>query len=100
GSAPRVTATAVIDLDGSPMDGETVHLINTERRFLRAGSAGTLQDDEFKSHTHTYLTTSPNLPAFASGGAYNNTGTDTTGATGGDETRPRNIGVTYYMRIK
>src|SRR5690606_24463705 len=42
GSAPLVTATAVIDLDSSPMDGETVHLINTERRFLRAGSAGTV----------------------------------------------------------
>lgn len=53
GSAPLVVATSVITDAGSPMNGQTVHLLNTERRFLRAGSAGTLEAAALGSHTHT-----------------------------------------------
>jgi len=98
GSSPYIVATAVISLVDSPLNGTTVHLINTERRFLRAGSSGGLQDDELKSHTHA-------IQGLAAGssisGGTGYTGTSvSTGAAGGEETRPRNIGVTYYMRIK
>ena len=98
GSSPRINATAKINLPGSPFHGRVVRLLNTERRFVRAGGAGVVQDDEFKSHSHA-------------GGAINRgaladlgTGTSVmratnTSATGGEETRPRNIGRTVYMRI-
>lgn len=40
GSGALVQATAVINLPGSPRHGATIHLMNTERRFLRAGEIG------------------------------------------------------------
>src|SRR5690606_15300727 len=39
GTEPLVIATAEISLAGSPVNGATVHLINTERRALRAGES-------------------------------------------------------------
>src|SRR5690606_3755536 len=53
GSAPNITATAVVSLTGSPLDGKTLTLINTERRFLRAGAAGTKEQSQNLSHDHT-----------------------------------------------
>lgn len=50
GSAPLVQATAVINDAGSPMNGQTVRLINTERRFLRPGSSGTVEADALQGH--------------------------------------------------
>lgn len=46
GTWPNVNATGVINCPGSRFHGKTVRLINTERRFLRAGSAGELQQDQ------------------------------------------------------
>lgn len=110
GSAPLVQATAVISLAGSPMNGQTVRLINTERRALRAGSAGTAENDQFQGHRFNY-----NAPVIGSfgGGSSNlssniplnvtsdpiSDGTNGTPRTG-NETRAKNIGATYYMRIK
>ncbi len=51
GSAPLVTATAVISLAKSPLNGKTVHLLNTENRFTRFGVSGTLQDDAIRNIT-------------------------------------------------
>ena len=127
GSAPLVVATAVISLAGSPINGQTVNLINTERRFLRAGSAGTVQNDQMQqitgsvatnlhaSTTATFLL--DHAGAFTIGGlknsnsaqnAYGATIADgfifdsanSPGARAGTETRGKNIGVTYFMRIK
>src|SRR5690606_6593990 len=53
GTAPLVQATAEISLVGSPVDGATVHLINTEARVLRAGVSGTVQDDALQNITGT-----------------------------------------------
>lgn len=53
GSAPLVQATAVISDPGSPMNGQTVRLINTERRFIRPGSNGTVEADAMQLHRHT-----------------------------------------------
>lgn len=50
GSAPLVQATAVISDPGSPMNGQTVRLINTERRSIRPGSNGAVEDDAFQGH--------------------------------------------------
>ncbi|MDH6231052.1 hypothetical protein M2281_001624 [Mesorhizobium soli] len=114
GSAPLVVATAVVNLAGSPINGQTIQLINTERRFLRAGSAGTIETDAFQGHWHT-LNTDNGLQG-GSGTTYygkatsNNTANSgvldprTDGVNGAprtaNETRSKNIGVTYYMRIK
>lgn len=104
GSAPRIAASAVVSLVGSPLNGRTVRLINTERRFIRAGNSGLLEDDMYQTHTHS---------SGYKAGAFNGNqvsipwdvlgtqdGTTVTSASGGTETRPRNIGATVYMRIK
>ncbi|CUA90941.1 Phage T7 tail fibre protein [Chelatococcus sambhunathii] len=116
GSAPLVNATAVVSLTGSPLNGQTLRLINTERRFVRAGDiAGSVQDDAFQGHRHLPL--NPSWPFmhrngsenFSGGGAplssISTTGDPTTDGSSGaprtsTETRPRNIWATYYMRIK
>lgn len=50
GSSPLIEATATVDLDGSPFDGESIHLINTEGRFVGAGESEAFEDDSFQSH--------------------------------------------------
>lgn len=101
GTAPYITATAVISDAGSPMNGETVHLLETEERFLRAGQAGRLQDDEFKSHTHGDVPLkSTDADRGGSSSLFSIDGVSSTAAAGGTETRPRNIGTAVYMRIK
>lgn len=129
GTAPLVIATAVISLAGSPLNGRTINLINTERRSLRAGSSGTVEQDAFPSHGHTEFVGSPNVASsttdtttsFASGlsaaGAYSQrlptSGTINNVVIGppipdssgnairlSNETRVKSIGVTYYMRVK
>lgn len=115
GSAPLVVATAQIALAGSPLNGRTVNLLNTERRFLRAGSSGVLEDDAVQIHSH-YLTNDSNsdytnysqggtVPGWGLTAAANNQGqyhlaTDRQkSGRFATETRPRDQGVTYYMRI-
>lgn len=118
GSAPTISATATIALAGSPMNGQAIRLINSERRFLRAGSAGTLEDSQNLAHDHSitdpghwHTSTSGTSPAVLQSGlnqspafAITQTSSNTTGITvnsaGGTEARSRNIGATYYMRIK
>lgn len=121
GSAPLVVATATISLAGSPINGASVNLINTERRILRAGSSGTVQNDSIQNITGS-------VGAFYRAGAAAPSGAlaatvfgatpavnGTAGSQPGDnasitldaslsartstETRPKNQGVTAYMRI-
>lgn len=106
GSSPLVQATAVIDDDDSPLDGQTVRLINTERRFVRAGSSGAVEADAMEAHTHTYnqpVTNGLGPPdsIYARPNGINN-GVATGGASGrtANETRAKNIGADYYMRIR
>jgi hypothetical protein len=116
GSAPLVVATATVTLAGFPMNGQVVSLINTERRVLRAGSAGSVQNDAFQGHRHGVPIGTEAFIAAAAGGGGGSGGS--TGWTGGYstgdpqsdgssgfprtaiETRMKNIGVTYFMRIK
>lgn len=126
GSAPMIEATAEISLIDSPLDGETIHLINTEQSFLRAGgTSGILQFDQMRKHSHRFgaetaaaegervIVRSNNLSItsaatdgtsrYVSNGYQNfssvSGGTDQTKFMG-DETRAKNVSVTYYMRIK
>jgi hypothetical protein len=127
GSAPLVQATASVTLAGSPLIGQTIRLLNTERRFLRAGSAGTVENDqmqqitgEIRSGMHAAaaiaMFTTPsgaisNVPginnAYPSPAAVSTIAdgisfdsANSPNARAGTETRSKNIGVEYYMRIK
>lgn len=111
GSAPLVNATAVINLPASPMHGQTIRLIGTERRFIRAGASGTTQDDAMQGHRHPPLSgqfltrnSGPNGGSGSTISDHSTTGDPVTDGANGtprvaNETRPRNIGATYYMRI-
>lgn len=120
GSAPLVVATADISDPLSPMDGETIHLINTERRVLRAGMSGVVQEDAFQGHHHeTEFQDAPGsyLFRYGSGGTSNGgpsgnnsnarlraTTIISDGTNGAsrvaNETRAKNIGADYFMRIR
>ncbi|MBA4774295.1 MAG: hypothetical protein H2044_01395 [Rhizobiales bacterium] len=120
GSWPAISASAVISLAGSPFNGRQVQLINTSRTFLRPGNGGVHQYFAVQSHTHGV-----NDPGHVHGGVQNGTSStgrstavdqppavysfgNTWGATtgiwlsyaGDEETRVRNFGLDYVMRIK
>jgi len=105
GSFPLVQATATISFAGSPIDGQSVHLINTERRFVRAGSSGAVEQDAFEDHVHTTPWRTSGAQ-FATGGvqpvAEPGSTTNTSGGIGrvSVETRGKNVGAEYFMRIK
>lgn len=133
GSAPAITATAVVAVGGSPIYNQQIPLINTERRFLRGGSSGVREASQNLVHSHgaqTGLGGAHNhswdyAGAGGSDGSYINRmrrattadgsyGTVTgsvvgmydgpnhvhaIGNDGGTESRPHNMGVTYYMRV-
>lgn len=127
GSAPLIEATAVVSLEGSLLNGQTIRLLNTEGRFIRPSAApGTLQDDAMQQLTGSFENRRRDGPAsvvvqqsgvFQSGGisaaswarladGSTNGGTDITifdsalVARSANETRPRNIGIKVYRRIK
>jgi len=120
GSWPNVDAYATVNFAGSPITGRVVQLINTSRMFLRPGSAGVQQYFAMQAHSHTVNDPSHYHPGVQNGTAstgrstaldqppavfsYGNTGWAATGIwlsnSGAEETRPRNIGLNYIMRIK
>ncbi len=120
GTWPNIDAYGTINFPSSPFHGSVVPLINTSRMFLRPGSGGTQQYFAMQAHSHGV-----NDPGHVHGGVQNgqsSTGRSTaldqppavfsfgntwgaaTGIwlsnTGEEETRPRNIGLQYVMRIK
>jgi hypothetical protein len=126
GTDPTISATAVVSLVGSPLNGKTIRLINTERRFLRPGTGGTLEDSQNLAHSHSITdpghahTLQPNIPlpvadtdrgnpgasslfsldAFQATAPTNNATTGISiNSNGGNEARPRALGVVYYRRI-
>lgn len=114
GSAPLVQATAVISDASSPLNGQTVRLINTERRVIRAGSSGTVEAAAMQGHSHqqsiargasagTTLSLQfgggSNTPILL-GAASATTDSDFGPISVANETRPKNIGADYYMRIR
>lgn len=77
-------------------DGNTTfRLMNLKDAFVRAVDnvdrlSGTYEEDELKSHTHASTGRWGGYGAGGSAGIHS--GSSTTSATGGDETRPKNIG--------
>ena len=106
GTAPFITATAQVDMPGSPLHGNTVRLINTSREFLRPGVVSDApQSDMILQHDHSNALIGPGgSAAGASGASYT---LATAGAVSGpsanrvgNESRPRNTPAQYLMRIK
>jgi microcystin-dependent protein len=65
-----------------------------------SGTFAAKQADELKSHTHTYTFKSTTGGSSAGGDPNSVTNTSVnTGATGGTETRPRNIAMFYCIKI-
>lgn len=128
GSAPLVVATAVVNLAGSPINGRTIRLLNTEGRITRpSASAGALQDDALQQFAAVLdlrrLDAGGSLVTGWSGAASQNPGSGPAqsripseggavlssdrltidpsigSARTSNETRMRNVGVTAFMRI-
>lgn len=113
GSAPLVQATAVVNLTGSPMLGQTIDLLNTEERVLRAGtSAGAKLQDAFQGHRHSLTgVLIDSIGNVTAGGAVGGAGSkvtndnsytaDSVGGTAraANETRAKSLTVTVYQRI-
>ncbi|EEO13809.1 hypothetical protein [Vibrio cholerae] len=101
GSAPELVSTAVISAAQSPINGQTIDMINTMGTFIRPGvTAGVRQLSDNRSHNHTAEGTRSNIGFLAAGPGrdFSNT-TVTTSASGGDEARPYNISRVFYKRI-
>ncbi|MBB3591734.1 hypothetical protein FHX08_002078 [Rhizobium sp. BK529] len=120
GTVPLVVATAVVSFGASPMNGQTIDLLNTEGRIARPStSPGTKQNDAFQSHrvnnliadissssggTNIALSTSPSIGASQSGPLGTSSMSITTDGVNGtprvaNETRMKNVGIKAYMRI-
>lgn len=61
-------------------------------------NVGSVQDDAFKSHTHTQNGALNSVNADGASGGFANTFGGNTGATGGNETRPKNVYVMKCIR--
>jgi len=62
---------------------------------------GSTQSDIFKSHTHTTSIFQGSAGSFSGDGSSTNTNTNAqTAATGGTETRPRNVAVVYAIKAE
>lgn len=121
GSGALTQAAANINDPASPLNGQTVRLINTERRVIRAGASGTIEADSLQGHRFgvtgvsglgVIATAAANFAAAgAEGNLTSNTNisvraldivSDSSNGTPrvSSETRAKNIGATYYMRIR
>lgn len=121
GSAPLVEATA--EIATGPLQGETIHLINTEEAFLRAReTSGVLQMDQMQRITGEWTSLRTRFEGSSSGaitvsdlsqGSATSGGADgllfkfdsanspdaRTSSTTSGETRSKNVSGTAYMRI-
>ncbi|MEO8517521.1 MAG: hypothetical protein ABI426_12275 [Flavobacterium sp.] len=99
---------AIPDLRGMFLRGlntfdpyQPVPVISADKADPENRIAGSYQNDTFKSHTHGYVASAKREVSgkgSKSEYAWDATGY-TTAATGGDETRPKNVAVYYYLRI-
>ncbi|WP_323026530.1 hypothetical protein [Castellaniella sp.] len=111
GTSPLIEATATVNLAGSPMNGQLLHLINTEGRFVGAGAVEAVENDMFQGHEHTQYAVRNGSQGWSNNGGLLDVQytTPTTGILSsatygtpriGDHTQPRAHRVPHYMRIK
>jgi len=96
------------DLRGRFLRGQNLASGNDPDAAARSASAaggntgdnvGSVQDDEFKSHTHTATPGGSSSGSLLAGiSTLSRLSGSTTGATGGNETRPKNANVVYIIK--
>lgn len=117
GSAPLVNAVATVSLASSPFDGLTIHLINTEGRFVGAGESEAFEDDSIQNITGEagtsiinsgswgansalYGKTVGTRPSFLATADHYSVGFDASrNARTSDHTQPRTHRLPHYRRI-
>lgn len=122
GSGATVLATAVVNLQGSPMHGQTVHLINTESRFVGAGLVEGVESDMMQKITGGFNVRGNASSDSFKNGAFSGSGytdnrnwigssaslsqaqirfdsANSPGARTGDRTQPKTHRLPHYRRI-
>lgn len=101
GTSPTITASAEVNLPGSPLHGSRVPLLNTSGTFLRPSTApGSIWDSQNLVHSHPI----PSSGVTSSNASFSHLGSSSTYSrytdpSGGPEAHPRFIAVSYYMRL-
>ncbi|MEM8641655.1 MAG: phage tail protein [Cyanobacteria bacterium P01_G01_bin.54] len=80
--------------------GEFVRGADLDRGVDTGRVLGSFQEDEFRRHTHTekYYSATGGGNGLLSGATNNWNASQQTGATGGSETRPRNVALLPYIK--
>jgi len=78
--------------------GEFIRGFDNGRGVDSGRAEGSTQLDEFKSHSHTNGRTTYWNNGIPAGGNPTSSTPSTTGTTGGDETRPRNVAMTFCIK--
>ncbi|EIO5089742.1 hypothetical protein LQN34_003173 [Vibrio cholerae] len=101
GSAPELVSTAVISAAQSPINGQTIDMINTMGTFIRPGvTAGVLQLSGNKSHAHPLASSTYNVAPGGGATVLTASGSGANTLTNGDnESKPYNISRVFYKRI-
>ncbi|MBY3693866.1 hypothetical protein [Vibrio cholerae] len=100
GSAPELVSTAVISAAKSPINGQTIDMINTMGTFIRPGvTAGVRKSSQNKAHTHSEYGAGQAEQVGGGGIAVLRFVKGTTGVSGGDEANPYCLSRVFYKRI-
>ncbi|WP_457803126.1 phage tail-collar fiber domain-containing protein [Vibrio cholerae] len=106
GSAPELVSTAVISAAQSPINGQTIGMINTMGTFIRPGViAGVRKSSQNKNHTHTQTIFGGNdfsiglLPLATDDAPGGQRTTGYINDSGGDEANPYCESRIFYKRI-
>jgi hypothetical protein len=88
GTAPLLVATAVINLANSPINGQTVNLINSEGRYIKPGvTSGTVANDQMQQITGEW-SANRNYLSPVDGGDFDSTGVFSPSGFGGVKSQP------------
>jgi hypothetical protein len=88
GTAPLLIATAVINLANSPINGQTVNLINSEGRYIKPGvTSGTVANDQMQQITGEW-SANRNYLSPVDGGDFDSTGVFSPSGFGGVKSQP------------
>lgn len=101
GSAPELVSTAVISDTRSPINGQTIDMINTMGTFIRPGvTAGVRKSSQNKAHAHSEYGAGQAEQVGGGGIAVLRFATGNTGVSGGDEANPYCLSRIYYKRYR
>jgi len=85
--------------DASTADPDRLSRISTAPGGNTGNNVGSLQNFQLQSHSHVVPNISTSPSTLLGGSGYSTGGSITTNATGGNETRPRNVYVYYIIKL-